>query len=854
MAFDRVALEALAESIGDGAPIEWGAIEAQAGDDQRAVIRQLRVLDGLAHLHRTLPVVSGDTPSAPMPARSLSAPAIGAWGRLSLLERLGGGTSGDVYRAWDGQLERDVALKLLRSDAPDPSRLVAEGRRLARLHHENVVTVHGVDTHDGRVGLWMPLVRGVTLEEVVTTKGPFSAREAAVVGIDLCRALAAIHAAGLVHRDVKAQNVVREDGGRIVLMDLGTGRDVARGENTAGLAGTPLYLAPEIFAGAPASVQSDVYSLGVLLYHLVTGEYPASPATFEALEQAHARRALVPLRDRRPDLPPAFVAAIERALDPDLSRRYKSTGEFEAALVRTLEAPPARGRRAIVWTALGLVAVALVLVGVAASLWRSANPPPAAAAPIHTIAVLPLRNDSADAAQDYFADGMTDEIINWLGRLPGISVISRTSSMQFKGLQFQGASITLPDIARTLQADAIVEGSIMLTPGVNPGSRKVRINARLIAAGTDAQIWSQTFESVATDVLALEGEVARAIANGVRLQLSPVQQNAISGARQRQPDFEAFNLYLQGRAAWSVRTRDSLERSVALFEQAIAQDPGYAAPHAGLADAYHLLEMYGWMRSADAVAKAADEAARAIALDDTLADAHVSMGQVHDSRFEWAAAETSFRRAIQLNPGLAVAHHWYGLLLSKRGDFAEATAEVERARTLDPLSPVPPTLLATFQYEQGNRDEAIARLERVVADQPRYQRAHFILAQVYAKAGRYDQARAEADRSAAPGTETAELRGLIGCILAASGRQAEARTIADELITRHRDARDSSAAVAAATVYATLGDIEQAFEWLEQARTERDPTLSFLRVDPWFEPLRADPRFDRLLARLGLTG
>ncbi len=376
MAFDRAALEALAESIGDGAPIEWGAVEAQAGDAQRPVIRQLRVLDGLARLHRTLPVASGDLPPPAVPARLVSAPAIGTWGRLSLLERLGGGTSGDVYRAWDGQLERDVALKLLRADAPAPSQLVTEGRLLARLRHENVVTVYGVDTHEGRVGLWMQLVRGVTLEELVTTKGPFSAREAAVVGIDLCRALAAIHAAGLVHRDVKAQNVVREDGGRIVLMDFGTGRDVAGGENAAGLAGTPLYFAPEILTGAAASAQSDIYSLGVLLYHLLTGDYPVRPATFEALEQAHASRARVPLRDRRPDLPAPFVAAIERALDPDRSRRYSSMGEFEHALAGTLGAAPAYGRRAIFWSSVGLsLALGVVLVGLAAFFWRGTAAP-----------------------------------------------------------------------------------------------------------------------------------------------------------------------------------------------------------------------------------------------------------------------------------------------------------------------------------------------------------------------------------------------------------------------------------------------------------------------------------------------
>jgi serine/threonine-protein kinase len=337
------ALVLIAQSIADGSPIDWDAAESRASGEDRAVIRQLRVLADLAALHRSLPSSPGDTAPASVAREANVAPAIGSWAHLALRERLGHGASGEVYRAWDRQLEREVALKLLHvdevTDDPQASRLAMEARLLARLHHPNVVTVHGVAIHDGRVAFWMELVRGATLEQLLLKRGSFGAREAALIGIDLCRALAAIHAAGLIHRDVKAQNVMREDGGRIVLMDLGTGREIdpSRGRRWPDLAGTPLYLAPEIFSGAPASERSDLYSLGVLLYHLVTGSFPVRATTIEELQEGLAKGEVVRLRDARADLPTTFVSAVNRAISSDPDRRYASAGAFETDLVNALE-------------------------------------------------------------------------------------------------------------------------------------------------------------------------------------------------------------------------------------------------------------------------------------------------------------------------------------------------------------------------------------------------------------------------------------------------------------------------------------------------------------------------------------
>src|SRR4051812_1723247 len=279
-----------------------------------------------------------------MARKTAAAPAIGSWAHLTLLERLGGGTFGEVYRAWDRHLEREVALKLLKdlqdaTEDPQTSRIAREGRLLARVRHPNVITVYGVAVHDRRVGLWMELLRGQTLEQLLGTRGPLSAREAALVGIDLCRALAAIHAAGLLHRDIKAQNVIREDGGRIVLMDLGTGREIDGSVRhpLADMAGTPLYLAPEIFDGASASEATDLYSLGVLLFRLVTGSFPLRATTVEELTAGHAKSTGIRLRDARADLPTKFVSVIDRAIAKDPAGRYASAGALEADLVESLE-------------------------------------------------------------------------------------------------------------------------------------------------------------------------------------------------------------------------------------------------------------------------------------------------------------------------------------------------------------------------------------------------------------------------------------------------------------------------------------------------------------------------------------
>jgi hypothetical protein len=336
-------LSSVASSISDGALIEWEQVAQQVAGGEDAVLDELRLLERIAKFHLTAqehgPADAGGADDQPADPR--------AWAHFLILGRIGGGSFGDVYRAHDKKLQCDIALKLMRLDGDSPanvSRVLKEARRLARVRHANVVTVYGADQVDGRVGLWMELVRGTTLEDLVQRQGTFGAREASVVGLDMCRAVAAVHRAGLLHGDIKAHNVMREEGGRNVLMDFGTGKDLdqdllrAQAGSSDDFAGTPLYLAPEVFAGSTRTKVADVYSLGVLLFHLVTKRYPVEGETRGAVDEAHQRHTRAHLRDMRPDLPDEFVTIVERALDPDPRQRFQSAGAFEIALARFLGA------------------------------------------------------------------------------------------------------------------------------------------------------------------------------------------------------------------------------------------------------------------------------------------------------------------------------------------------------------------------------------------------------------------------------------------------------------------------------------------------------------------------------------
>ncbi len=881
----------LAESVALGHDVDWASATA-GGEVDAELIEQLRVIDAVARMHRSHSTIGADEQDEPAEApapvgphaesRNFSLNSGDRWQHLVIVERVGGGTFGDVYRARDTHLDREVALKLLRRRVQTEAlatQILSEGRLLARVAHPNVITIYGAESVQDRVGLWMEFIKGFTLEDLLARQGTYSPREATFIGLDLCRALAAVHATGLVHRDVKAANVMREQGGRIVLMDFGTGQDLNQTGPEGRMAGTPLYLAPEIFRGESATVRSDLYSLGVLLYRLTTGAYPVNGTTLRDLADAHRKGRFVRMRDVRPTLPNAFVNIVERALSPLPEHRFESAGAMDAALagwlgigqrepVEAMARTPAepievhvasgvgfakrsahaerRGDHAVpAWRrpkSLAIVGGTIALIGIViAALFgimkKPAPTPPSAAGPvsIQSIAVLPLRNLGGG---DYFADGMTEALIADLGKTGVLDVISRTSVMRFKG-----SDKPLPEIARALNVDAIIEGSVLRD------GHRVRITAQLIDARSDKHLWANSYDRDVKDVLALQGDVARAIAQEVHFTLTRKEESRLAEGRSPVKE-EALDAYLQGRFYWNRRGTESLTRAISYFEQASQLEPRYAAAYAGLADTYMLLGSVGAvMRPTEAMGKAKTAAQRAIAIDDSLSEAHTSLAMLHFwYDWDWTAAEAEFKRAISLNRNYPTAHHWYAIYLSSMARHDEAMVQIDQATRLDPVSAIIHASRGWVQYQRRQFDAAIEESRKTLEIDANFVRAHNYIGMSRMKQDRPTDALVdftEANRltSSAPVTQ-AQLAGAYARV----GRLDDAHAILANLLKPGKYPYVSPADIA--EVYIWMGDHDRAMDWLQKAYDERSFAMVYLGVHPAYDPIRHDPRFLKLLEKL----
>jgi serine/threonine-protein kinase len=796
----------LAGSIADGSAVDWNGADAEASGAERELIDYLRVLEELVAVHRAVSAGDEQVSVPHAPPADPERPPLGEWAHLALYELLGAGGYGEVYRAWDRQLEREVALKLLKQPAAsfDDNQIINEARLLALIDHPNVVPVFGVAMHDQRVGLWMKLIRGTTLEQHLAKHGPFSAQEAALIGVDVCGALAEIHRKGLIHRDIKAQNVMRQDGGRIVLMDLGTGRYLNRADRVAGdLIGTPMYLAPEIFQGVPAGVRSDIYSLGVLLYHLVTNAYPIEARSVEELQDRMDAGAWVRLRDARPDLPGEFIRVVERAISRDPGQRYASAGEFEHDLERARS-----GARA-----------STVSRADAAS----------AAAPhgIQSIAVLPFQNLDPDKRLDYFCDGITEEIINALTSIRHLRVAARDSVFQLKG-----AAKDVRQVGEILNVQAVLGGS------VRASKDRLRIITQLSSAETGHQLWSERFDRTMDDVFAVQDEIARSVVRTLEVQPSdgsPLAPRPTSNA-------DAYRLYLQGRYHWNKRTEDALARSIECFNKALALDDGYSQALAGLADAYLMMAVYGARPPHEAMPKARD-AARRVSAAEMTPMSFATLGCVsalYD--WDWAEAEQMFRYAIAVHPDHSTPHQWYAMhVLVPQKRFGEAEAELAIALELDPLSLAVASSVGMQAYFARRYDDAIDRLRRAIELDDRFAFAHFAMGLTYAEMRRFDAAFESFARASALSPQSPEILAIIGYCSARSGNHDRARAILGELRTLSQTRYVSAALMT--QIYAALGERHTALDWLETAVDQHAADVAWLAVRPTFDGLRTESRF-----------
>lgn len=513
-----------------------------------------------------------------------------------------------------------------------------------------------------------------------------------------------------------------------------------------------------------------------------------------------------------------------------------------APVVATTEASPQTSsgisRRPFWMWGAALLAALGIMAGLL--LRGSGNPAGASATakPIRSIAVLPLENLSGDPAQEYFVDGMTDELITQLAKLSEMRVISRTSVMRYKG-----ARKPLPEIARELKVDAIVEGTI-----VRSGSR-VRVRAQLIRAAEDQHLWAETYERDLSDVLTLQTELASAIAQQVEGKLTSRSQGPVPGHRAVSPD--VYEAYLRGRYLWNTRTEDGLKKGMEYFQQAIAKDTKYAPAYAGLADGYCMLGVRGYLPPREAFPKAKEAALKALSLDDRLAEAHPSLAIVRARLdWDWTESEKESRRAIELNPGYATAHHWLSFSLHLKGLFDESLAEMKRALELDPFSLPINTSLGTALFYARRYDQAIEQYKKALELDPNFAAAHSELGLAYEQKGMFEEAIAEMQKAVALSAGNSRIQGALGHSYAAAGRKREAEEILGQLKQtskiRYVPAYD------VALIYAGLQRKERVFEWLEKAFEERSAWLPWIVRDPRFDPIRTDPRYHDLVRRMGL--
>jgi serine/threonine-protein kinase len=800
------------------------------------LLDELRLIARMASFHRSPdPLTRTQTPATPVvpsgAEQTPSIPALDHWGELVLIETVGIGAFGIVYRAYDPQLDRPVAVKLLRRVPPRApgsavdAELLHEARTLARVRHPNVVMVYGAGEHDGRMGLSMEFIRGATLEQMLSSHGAFSAQEAALIGCDVCGAVAAVHRAGLVHRDIKAQNVMREEGGRLVLMDFGAGRQATDlGDLSGRIVGTPLYLAPELFDGGEASPRSDIYSLGVLLFHLATNDFPVKGASFSDIAAAQVRGEITSLLDVRPDLPPAFVRVVERAAHPNPAKRFESVGRMRAAL-----------------TAVGNLARTIAVPRLRPSKRRSRA---ATASPRErsgsSVAVLPFVDMSAAKDQECFCDGIAEELIAGLTQIQGLRVAARTSAFRFKG-QVRDAR----QIGAALNVAAILDGS------VRKQGDQLRITVELIAASNGYVLWSQRFDRRVEDVFTVQDEIARSVVATLQGKLTSAAP-AVSLVPDV-TDLAAYTAYLEGRYHWNKRTRDELEKSVECFRRATARDPGFAAAHAAMADAYVTLATYGCLPARDVMPKASQAIERALAIAPNLAEAYACRGCVR-AVFDWAwtAAEEDFRRAIDLAPGYALAHHWYAInLLVPMGRFEEAIASLRRALELDPLALPIKTSLGMQCYFSRRYDEAVHELTRTIDLDEHFGTAHLFLAASYTELAKYAEALGEFQNALRDSGESPEILAGLGYLYGMSGDTPGARKTLERLTALARDRYVSP--VRFAEVHLGLGEPGRALELLTQARSERAADLAWAAVRPTLARVHGLPAFEQILSEMGLT-
>jgi serine/threonine protein kinase/TolB-like protein/Tfp pilus assembly protein PilF len=839
-------------------------------------------------------------------------------GRYEIRSLLGAGGMGEVYRAQDTVMRRPVALKLLpqhfTANQDRLHRFKREAYAVSSLNHPNILTIYEIGAENELNFIATELIEGESLRQHLQ-RTSLELSEVLDIGMQIASALSAAHAAGIIHRDIKLENVMLRHDRLVKVLDFGLAKLIEHKSDEVDLKaptkpmnrtepgtvmGTTGYMSPEQARGLEVDERTDIWSLGVVLYEMVTGRLPFEGETASDVVAAILKTESPTLTRYAPNVPAELERIVAKALRKNREERYqvvkdlgldlkslKQRLEFETELARTGAlgksgeaqqemigtggATATMPQGAVPQSAAGSVhtttssaeyivgeikrhklAAILILATIVAALVtiayfassrssvggdQASVPAPSAELGIRSIAVLPFANATGNPDTEYLSEGISEGIINSLSQLTGMKVIARSSSFQYKGKE-----VNPQEVARALGVEAILTGRVAQHAG------GLLISVELVNARDKTQMWGEQYNRKATDLFAVQKEISQEISEKLRLKLSG--EDRLQLAKRETGDPEAYQLYLKGRFYWNRRTAENLKKAIEQFQQAVDKDPNYALAYVGLADCYLLLEEYAGTPTSETVPKAKAYAEQALQLDGSLAEAHASLGLIHDSLWQWAEAEREFKRAIELNPNYPTARHWYSRYLRNVGRFDESLAEIKRAQQLDPLSLVITGNLIYSYLATGDVNAAIEQGRKAIELDANSPIGHLYLGLAYLKQG-HPEALAHLQKAVELSDRASEPLGYLGYANATVGKRPEALAIIQEIKGKY--ARREALGQYLALVYAGLGEKDQAFAWLEKDFQARSAQLPEIRWLSEFDSLRSDPRYADLLRRMELT-
>jgi serine/threonine protein kinase/tetratricopeptide (TPR) repeat protein len=782
--------------------------------------------------------------------------------RFEVIEVLGKGGMGMVYRVFDKKVDEEVALKLIKPEiAAEPEvidRFRSELKMSRKISHRNVSRMYDLGDDEGTYYITMEYVLGEDLRSFIHRAKQLSTGTAISIARQVGEGLEEAHRLGVVHRDLKPSNIMIDKDGNAKIMDFGIARSLAeKGITGAGvMIGTPEYMSPEQVEGKDIDQRSDIYSLGVILYEMVTGRRPFEGET--PVSVAHKQKYEAPEDPRKlnAQVPDDLSGVILRCLEKDKEKRYQKTTEIVSDLDKiekglstaersAPERKPLTSREITVKFNLkkaffpGLVIVALVIAA-GIILWRVLPKKEAVSAKSGptSIAVLPFVDDSPEKGHEYLCEGIPNTLINALNTIQDLRVPARTSAFSFvgKGLDIQG-------IGQKLNVENVLEGSIQIV------GNNLRVTASLIKVKDGYQLWNATYDRKLEDVFAIQDDIAQSIVKALKMKLLGEQEERL--VTRSTENMEAYKLYLEGLYYWNKRTGKDLNKAIELFNQAVDKDPNYALAYVGLADSYSLLTLYADARAKDVYPRAKAAATKALEINETLAEAHNSLAYIYE-RYDWnfKAAEAEFKRALELNPNYATGHFWYGELLTFFGRFEEAIREYKRALELDPVSLIINANLGWTYIMAQQFDQALAHLHKTLELDPNFAMTRLMLGLANLDKKNYREAIDEMKKARELSGDALFAIESLGEAYAAAGKIEEAKGIVEELKVRSQKRYVSPYRMA--SLYAALGDLDKAFELANTAYEERDENLIIIKIHPGWIPFRSDPRYQALVKKVGL--